>query len=70
MTRREKMLLEMEAFVPSWAKEYVRPAFEGDPEAARSLVFAAHDHQRARLALEAYRLKSHRLHFVSYYRMP
>jgi hypothetical protein len=52
----QELLIEKAlASTPSWGSEYVRPAFEGDEEAAFSLCVSLRDHDRARMTGLMYR---------------
>jgi hypothetical protein len=56
----------VESFVDEWAVEDVKPAFNGDVEAASSLSFAVDNHQRGIVAVEMWKARSPRAAFRAY----
>jgi hypothetical protein len=55
--KREALIRKAEQFAPDYARENVRPAFEGDADEASWLVFRLHDYQRATMAALMYRAR-------------
>jgi hypothetical protein len=53
----EHIIKWADSAVPEWGKQYMRPAFEGDRDAAFSLMCACHDHQRADIVTALWALR-------------
>ncbi len=64
---REFMCAKLEESVEPWAKEYVRPAFDGDPKAAFSLCAALGNENRGAVAVVLWRSQVQREAFRRFF---